>query len=440
LGNVDVLVTRDPAARVTYVYSVNRGTSAVTLDYNVSALGLAQDNRVLIHEVSTSWHGGVRFLTRVNNGVIAPPGNSQPARSVWLAVIPEREQAFQYPEGNPVRNVLAVADATLRDGAFRTTPEGTAATLAVRDDATTADGRAIAAVHFDLSTTDLRDLDRVILTLWTASAVNGTAAQAHVYGLAGHTFAEAAATWAATPQLRQNVPAGPRIEHNVISGDASTILLQGQVVANSTTPGEKHLDVTEFVRSQIASGLRFSFFVVQENRWDTAIDGRSPAQIVTGSGDIQGAGLDIVSREGGTSPIPGPRLRIIRRIPEIDLWRRANFGTTADDGPAANLADPDSDGHPNLLEYALGSDPLASSHSFAPAANVRITNIGGRLALIFPRLRAELTYTVEASTDLATWTTIATNPGAPDAEVTVTDTAAPSNSPRRFLRLRVTIP
>jgi hypothetical protein len=64
------------------------------------------------------------------------------------------------------------------------------------------------------------------------------------------------------------------------------------------------------------------------------------------------------------------------------------------------------------------------------------------LQITFLRLRSELTYAVEASSDLITWTTIATNPGVVGQSVTVTDTVdLPSAVPaRRFLRLRVNAP
>ncbi len=53
-------------------------------------------------------------------------------------------------------------------------------------------------------------------------------------------------------------------------------------------------------------------------------------------------------------------------------------------------------------------------------------------------LLADLTYTVEASNNLATWSDVAVNPGTVGAAVTVTDAgAAPANAPKRYLRLKV---
>jgi autotransporter-associated beta strand protein len=107
--------------------------------------------------------------------------------------------------------------------------------------------------------------------------------------------------------------------------------------------------------------------------------------------------------------------------------------------PAASAADadPDADGLPNLLEYALATDPLAASAG--PVLGT--TGTGPRfLTLSFARVAdAALTYTVEASTDLAGWAPIWTSTGAQNiaGPVTVTDPAAVGATPRRFLRLSV---
>jgi autotransporter-associated beta strand protein len=87
-------------------------------------------------------------------------------------------------------------------------------------------------------------------------------------------------------------------------------------------------------------------------------------------------------------------------------------------------ADSNGDGLPDLINYATASRPI-----LATAAD--------RLTITFDRLRSELTYIVEASSDLVSWTVIATNPGTVGASITVTDITA--YTPRRFLRLRVAV-
>jgi autotransporter-associated beta strand protein len=122
--------------------------------------------------------------------------------------------------------------------------------------------------------------------------------------------------------------------------------------------------------------------------------------------------------------------------PPLEAWRQTHFGTTDNTGAAADSADADGDGASNLLEYALGTTPTSAASVAVPAAQVS----GLRLALTFQRFRSDVTYAVEASSDLLNWTTITTNPGNVGQSVTVTDTVDLSTSPRRFLRLRVTTP
>lgn len=125
----------------------------------------------------------------------------------------------------------------------------------------------------------------------------------------------------------------------------------------------------------------------------------------------------------------------------LETWRLTHFDSTADSGPGADANDPDSDGLPNLLEYAVGSSPRETS---APAFSVALAD--GRLALTFQRIAdPTLTYTVQVATDLAgTWTTLDV-PGNPSTgaanvagSVTVTDSELAAAQPRRFLRLVVT--
>ncbi len=85
-------------------------------------------------------------------------------------------------------------------------------------------------------------------------------------------------------------------------------------------------------------------------------------------------------------------------------------------------ADGDGDGRVDWLQFALAGEPLAERGETG-------------LAITFTRLRAELIYHVEASSDLVGWTVVATNPGVVGEPVTVAD---PEPAARRFLRVRVT--
>jgi hypothetical protein len=138
----------------------------------------------------------------------------------------------------------------------------------------------------------------------------------------------------------------------------------------------------------------------------------------------------------------------------VENWRLAHFGTTADSGAAADSADGDHDTRNNLLEYALGTDPLTAE----PGGPLAVaTNAAGYLQIQFNRdaTHTDLRYVVEAApTPAAGWTPIASSihgapmlangahsaaeVGAGDVKsVTVEDTAPAASFARRYLRLRV---
>ena len=124
-----------------------------------------------------------------------------------------------------------------------------------------------------------------------------------------------------------------------------------------------------------------------------------------------------------------------------DVWIAGHPGVGSGTG---KNDDPDGDGLTNLAEYALDGDPTAAQPGKQPS--VAQTQAAGDkfLALTFHRSRADVTYIVEATSDLtnpAGWTEIGRNPGSVGQNQTVSDTL-PMNAqnPKRFLRLRLVGP
>ena len=131
----------------------------------------------------------------------------------------------------------------------------------------------------------------------------------------------------------------------------------------------------------------------------------------------------------------------------LESWRIQYFGTTSTTGTSADLADPDADGEANLLEFATGQNPLASTR-----ANLAIETIPGAsplLSLVYTRSKTALSggvgFAVETSDTLATgnWvsggvtTTVLTDNGVTQS---VRATVPLTGAARRFLRLKVTAP
>ncbi len=123
----------------------------------------------------------------------------------------------------------------------------------------------------------------------------------------------------------------------------------------------------------------------------------------------------------------------------LEGWRVSQGLAQNGSGTAADTADPDGDGLVNLLEYALNGTPTNAASAPIPIAALVPSTSTLTLSFFRARPASELTYTVQASSDLVTWTDLVTNPGTTGQNVTVTDTP-PADAPRRFLRLRVTSP
>ncbi|HJM65908.1 MAG TPA: hypothetical protein QGF50_19485, partial [Roseibacillus sp.] len=135
---------------------------------------------------------------------------------------------------------------------------------------------------------------------------------------------------------------------------------------------------------------------------------------------------------GGREPSPGTGAQQMSYADFRDL----TFGPGSPPG-SGELEDYDLDGFLNIVEYALGLNPLLSDAALAPSPVVD----GDELTLTFPKntLLGDVRCVVEFSTDLVTWTPLGDIPVSSDNFIEVRQasiTMAPY--PRLFLRIAVT--
>ena len=243
---------------------------------------------------------------------------------------------------------------------------------------------------------------------------------------AGLMFRETTATGAKNSVVYLT-PAGSGIFQNKTA--------TGGGVTSSTASGRAAPEWIRLVRS----GNVFTAFLSADGATWTQ---QGAAVAHTLSGTALAVGLAVAPRTGGLTATAV--FDHATFLTPLESWRFAVFGTEMSAGEAADLADPDGDGASNLLEYALGTTPTQAASTAFPSVFL-LPAPESALQLSFVRSRPDLTYIVEATSDLtppATWTVIATNPGTVGQTVTVTDTANLTGGAtlRRFLRLRVTAP
>ncbi len=130
----------------------------------------------------------------------------------------------------------------------------------------------------------------------------------------------------------------------------------------------------------------------------------------------------------------------------LESWQRSNWPGVTDPAVIGTLAEPFGDGISNLEKYATGLDPKQPALSSAGA----VVTDGQRLTLKFTRAgnALDVTYAVEASSDLSSFTPIWSSRNPPlggagqtvQQEVADVMTLADAPNGRRFMRLRVTSP
>lgn len=213
----------------------------------------------------------------------------------------------------------------------------------------------------------------------------------------------------------------------------------GAILGIATGPGNGGV-----FRYTAAGGLQVLATFDGSNGRATADNGAG--LVFTGGLTTTLEGLIYGCAPGGGPAGGGVLFRIADDAP-LAAWKIQHLGssTAPDDG------DPDHDGLPNVVEYALGKIPTLPDAAGQPAASLAANFI--RLTVPRDPARDDIVMIVEATSDLSNWTPLALSingspftgpgylsgetPGSGVKSVVVRDLVPVSSGPRRFLRLRV---
>ncbi len=136
--------------------------------------------------------------------------------------------------------------------------------------------------------------------------------------------------------------------------------------------------------------------------------------------------------ETGTFPALSDTVTLTAAPDPYETWRSTQFSGTdlSDDNISGRNADPDKDGIPNLLEYAIGSDPKVANNWNIAKISITDTHYIFQIPITETQLNGPIT--AEASYNLLNWSS---GPGVADIVGPFTD-----NSGTLYLVVKVPLP
>jgi hypothetical protein len=172
----------------------------------------------------------------------------------------------------------------------------------------------------------------------------------------------------------------------VRSGDPSAALTVNYAVGGSAAAGLDYLSLPGSV-TLAAGAVATNLFITP--LVDTLVEGDETVVLSL----VPAAGYALTSLSNAT---------VVIHDRPVDAWRFANFtaGETSDPAVGGDDADPDHDGLPNLLEYALGSSPKAADPN-----PLRLILTNSALQVTCPRAKTatDVSFQLEWSPDLQHW-------------------------------------
>ncbi|MES2569458.1 MAG: hypothetical protein V4710_05315, partial [Verrucomicrobiota bacterium] len=228
------------------------------------------------------------------------------------------------------------------------------------------------------------------------------------------------------------VPGGPNIGATVNAGLDVTVMLPGSVTLDGTVSddGKPSPLITAWTKESGPGNVTFGNAALVDTTAAFSANGSYMLRLIANDGAVKTFDDTFVSVQ--SSP--------------IEQWRQTRFGSNAGNSAiAGDLANPDGDASNNLLEYALGLDPLRSDSGGIVAD---IETIGPdkflRLTIAKNPAATDVVFHIEVTGELTSslpWsaadTTVEVNIG---TQLRVRDNISVDSAPQRNIRLKVTHP
>lgn len=188
------------------------------------------------------------------------------------------------------------------------------------------------------------------------------------------------------PQIFLQQPAGVVLTSGASAIDFGALLPGSSATRTFTVLNAGDADLTNLVIT--IDGTNAADFAVTQAPVSPVSGGRSSTtftvQFTPAVIGPRSAALHLVSNVAGSNN-PFSVGLTGAGLTRLENWRLTQFGTTTATGNAADTADPDGDGVPNLVEFAVGSDP-----NHGNSAPGQIVHNGGNLEFTYQRADAAL--------------------------------------------------
>jgi hypothetical protein len=231
---------------------------------------------------------------------------------------------------------------------------------------------------------------------------------------------------------------------HVLVGTASALVVYGlssvaPAIISSAPPANGGAGVN-YSFNYTATGFPIPTFSVTAGALPTGLTLTS-AGALSGTPSAPGAYTGTVTASNGVSPVATQNFSIVISN-TYTFWATSQEGLTGNQALQTAVVSPD--GITNLMKYALGLNPFVTYNPGNPNLPVvRVQDFSGTkyLTLTFTGVATDVTYTVQASSDLTgAWSNVYTYNGVPAPGTVVVQDTQPiptTNPTKRFMRLQV---